>query len=169
MTEETRRRLQPSCTPICCAGGIFPLSLRRKTRTESKTMNSRLKAIGLIVLCLLVQVIAVCPHHHHADALCLRLNTHPVLPVKVPQPCGAGCITHFSLTMPGEAASPLCRRDTPRHKNGPQAEQATRCLRSGHHGDSSPKTQPMPPYAIPPAGCAGLRSPPQIPSDTLRA
>ena len=162
MTEETRRRLQPSCTPNSWPYSFFQLTLPPYQGHKTEKMKSRFKAILLIGLCLLMQAIAVYPHHHHDDALCTAHDMRTASTSGLPQPCTAGCITHFSLTLPTTETSVTSQKDIRRHKSDATPER-TVCtallLSTGHCGQGECRTTF---YVSPPADGTALRAPPVV-------
>ena len=121
-------------------------------------MKSRFKAILLIVLCLLVQAVSVYPHHHHADALCTKHGMEASSPARAPQPCTAGCITHFNLTVPETTLS--VSQKSPSFREAFRAERPfisrlQPCAHASAYGFLQAVSCPSPPV-----GGAGLRAPP---------
>ena len=76
-------------------------------------MKKEMKAYLLLVVCMLMQVAAVFPHHHHSDRFCMRADLvgHPLTEACMTSgaegihhsddadshSCSAGCITKFQV------------------------------------------------------------------------
>ena len=54
----------------------------------------------MIVLCLLMQVISVLPHHHHGDLPCLNQMKQTGTNTQHKHSCDSDCITKFNLESP---------------------------------------------------------------------
>ena len=160
--QQIPRILQPSCTPNSWPYSFFQLTLPPYQGHKTEKMKSRFKAILLIGLCLLMQAIAVYPHHHHDDALCTAHDMRTASTSGLPQPCTAGCITHFSLTLPTTETSVTSQKDIRRHKSDATPER-TVCtallLSTGHCGQGECRTTF---YVSPPADGTALRAPPVV-------
>ena len=63
-------------------------------------MKEQLKVTIMIVLCLLMQVISVLPHHHHGDLLCLNQMKQTGTNTQHKHSCDSDCITKFNLESP---------------------------------------------------------------------
>lgn len=97
--------LQPSCVRICCPLPEILISLLPGLYRNS-VMKRRLQIILLLWSCILMQVVPVIPHHHHAEMLCLHHDAETSHQASSPKGCSSGCITHFNLNMPSERLIP---------------------------------------------------------------
>lgn len=130
-------------------------------------MKNRFKAILLMMLCLLVEAVSVYPHHHHADALCTRHGREASSPARTPQPCSAGCITHFQLTLPSVSFSVREVQKTPILYKVAFRTERVGFLSPLLQGDRKRKENPpVILHASPPTGGTGLRAPPSSPLST---
>lgn len=96
-------------TKRLCAWHFFPIFVPTEVRTAG-TMRKRLHIIILSWLCLLTQAVSACPHHHHAQALCLGQEMEPACPVEDTHACTSGCITHFQLVSPSSGTCLSCKK-----------------------------------------------------------
>ena len=76
--------------------------------------RQQFKATFLILLCILMQAVAVWPHHHHGERVCFKDVQEQATPTGCTQRCHAECATHFILDLPDATSTRPVRYDTTR-------------------------------------------------------
>ena len=125
-------------------------------------MKEQLKVTIMIVLCLLMQVISVLPHHHHDDLPCLNQMKQTGTNTQHKHSCDSDCITKFNLESPSSITKKEVKQNSVKQNHFFEASLI--CETNNYEID---KKQQSNPYSVK-LYCShfvqfcGLRAPPQL-------